>query len=179
MSKPPSAHFSLVPATAPIGPSACPHALSHSHVMFHNYLRGRTRQRDRIPTRPVAVPRSNLLAPACPCSTSVNITPLQRPVVPPRGFGHTAHRRRNSLAHPHTRDSGTPVPQLSSSGPLPGTACPCGNENVWWTRHANLPVAGNPPPRFHFRENPWHSDARSSRTSHVGTRISRSTFGHP
>ena len=74
-------HSSRVPAAAPF---ACPPARSQSDVMFHLTLRGLTRQRDRIPTRPVAVPRSNLLAPACACSTSVNITPLQRPVVHPR-----------------------------------------------------------------------------------------------
>ena len=90
------------PHCRPHMPSACPPARSQSHVMFHNSARADVATRSN-PTRPVAVPRSNLLAPACACSTSVNITPLQRPVAPPgipisrepvtRG-AHARHRLR-------------------------------------------------------------------------------------
>jgi len=62
------------------------------------------------PHVPVALPRSNLLAPACPCSTSVNITPLQRPASPPARL-RTPCAPQKKQPHPHTRDSGTPHPQ--------------------------------------------------------------------
>ena len=134
--------------------------------MFHNYLRGRTRHRQRdheSPPVPLAVLRSNLLAPACPCSTSVNITPLQRPVVPReapdtlRTAEETAPSPIPAIAERQTHNSAPPVPGLARH--VRAASKTYGGHNT------HLPNAGNPPPRFHFRENPWHSDARSSRTS--------------
>ena len=80
---------------------ACPHSAPR-HVS--QLLRGRMRPRDRIPTSQWHCPDPTSVAPACACSTSVNITPLQRPVVPPPGIpisrepvtrgAHARHRLR-------------------------------------------------------------------------------------
>jgi hypothetical protein len=113
---------SHVPAAAPTCHLRdCPPARSQSHVMSHNSARADEATRSN-PTRPVAVPRSNLLAPACACSTSVNITPLQRPVAPPRDshFERTCDARsartsqvatRFTLGPPRTSEGFLPLPQ--------------------------------------------------------------------
>ncbi len=123
---------------------------------------------------------------ACPCSTSVNITPLQRPVVPPRGSGHTAHRTEERASHtPIPATSGTNERNAGSTTQLlwslawHGMSMRHRKRLVDITPTYRTPVTPRRDSSFHFRENPWHSDARSSRTSHVGTRISRSTFGLP
>ena len=93
------------PRDRPHMPSACPPARSQSHVMFHNSARADEATRSN-PHVPVAVPRFNLLAPACLCSTSVNMTPLQRPVVPPPPDSHferTCETRNSRTSHVATR----------------------------------------------------------------------------
>jgi len=79
-------------------PRVRPPALSPGRHVLSLCAGGRVDAKSN-PHVPSAVPRSSLLAPACLCSTSMNITPLQRPVALPPGFPFRENHARWAAGH--------------------------------------------------------------------------------